>query len=159
MANIKLKGLGINQFGGMAAYGNVTTLRAVLETDATGAAVRANATTPLGVGDKVYLQSLPAGFRLEDLQLIVSTAMTAAVTGSLGFEYADGVDSADVPQDLAYFGTGLVLNAAARLRTTSSKAPVTLAKEAFLVLTLAGAANAKASRVDFIVHGERLGAK
>ncbi|QOF76071.1 hypothetical protein [Variovorax sp. 38R] len=159
MATIKLKGLGINQFGGMVPYGNVTTLRATLETDATGAAVRANVTTPLGIGDKVYLQMLPEGFRLEDAQTIVSTALTAAVTGSLGFEYADGVDDAAVPQDAAYFGAGIVLNATGRVRTASSKAPVTLAKEAFLVLTIAGAANAKVGRVDVVVHGERLGAQ
>ena len=159
MANIKLKGLGINQFGGMAAYGNVTTLRATLETNAAGAAVRSNSEAPLDVGDKVYLQVLPEGFRLEDLQTIVSVPLTAAVTGSLGFEYTDGVDSPDVPQDAAYFGAGLVLNAAGRLRTTSAKAPVTLAKEAYLVLTIAGAANARVGRVDVIVHGERLGAK
>lgn len=159
MANIKLKGLGVNQFGGMAAYGNVTTLRSRLDTGANGAPLRANSELALAISDKVYLQVLPAGFRLEDLQAIVSTPMTAAVTGSIGFEYVDGVDSAEVPQDLAYFGAGIVLSAAARLRTASAKAPVTLAKEAFLVLTLAGAANAKASRIDFIVHGERLGAK
>ncbi|AVQ84287.1 hypothetical protein [Variovorax sp. PMC12] len=159
MATIKLKGLGINQFGGMAPYGNVTTLRGTLETNAAGAAVRSNSDAPLGVGDKVYLQTLPAGFRLEDSQVIVSTALTAAVTGSLGFEYIDGVDSPEVPQDAAYFGAGLVLNATGRLRNAVAKAPVTLAKEAFLVLTIAGAANAKAGRVDVIVHGERLGAQ
>ncbi|MNV91950.1 hypothetical protein D3C71_1864960 [compost metagenome] len=121
--------------------------------------MRSNSEAPLGIGDKVYLQMLPEGFRLEDSQTIVSVALTAAVTGSLGFEYADGVDSAEVPQDAAYFGAGLVLNATGRLRTASVKAPVTLAKEAYLVLTIAGAANAKAGRVDVIVHGERLGAK
>ena len=156
MANVRLKGIGLNRFGGVNSEGNVTTYRATLITNATGAASNSNSTAALGIADVVILASLPAGMLLEDAQLIVSTAMTAAVTGSLGFLYADGVDSATVPQDAAYFGTGLVLNAAGRVRTTSSKAPVVLEKEANLVLTLAGAANAKASRVDFIVHGERL---
>lgn len=156
MANVRLKGIGLNRFGGVNTEGNVTTYRATLITNATGAASNSNSTAALGIADVVILASLPAGMLLEDAQLIVSTAMTAAVTGSLGFLYADGVDSATVPQDAAYFGTGLVLNAAGRVRTTSSKAPVVLEKEANLVLTLAGAANAKASRVDFIVHGERL---
>lgn len=158
MANVKLKGIGINQFGGVQCEGNVTTYRATLTTSATGAAVNANSTAALAIADVVTLNTLPAGMLLEDAQVIISTAMTAAVTASLGFVYADGIDSADVPQDAAYFGTGLALNAAGRIRTTSSKAPVVLAKEANLVLTLAGANNAKASRVDFIVHGERLGA-
>ena len=159
MATTKLKGLGINQFGGFTPYGNVTTLRATLATNATGAAINSTSTSAIASGDKVHLQTLPAGMLLEDAQVIVSTAMSASVTGSLGFEYADGVDDAVVPQDAAYFGTGLVLNATGRLRCTTAKAPVTLAKEAYLVLTTAGAANAKASRVDFIVHGERLGAQ
>lgn len=159
MPTIKVKNIGVNQFGGFTPYGNLTTLRAKLVTDATGAVIGSNSTAPVALGDKVVLQSLPAGMLLEDAQVIVSTAMTATVTGSLGFEYADGVDDATVPQDAAYFGAGLVLNATGRLRCATAKAPVTLAKEAFLVLTTAGAANAKASRVDFIVHGERLGAK
>lgn len=159
MATVKQKNLGVNQFGGFTPYGNVTTLRATLTTGSTGASTSANTTAAIGLGDKVYLQTLPAGMLLEDAQVIVSTAMTAAVTGSLGFEYIDGVDDADVPQDAAYFGAGLVLNATGRLRCATSKVPVTLAKEAYLVLTTAGAANAKASRVDFIVHGERLGAR
>ena len=158
MANVKLKGIGINQFGGVQSEGNLTTFRATLTTGATGAALNSNSTAALAIADVVTLASLPAGMLLEDAQAIISTAMTASVTGSLGFVYADGVDSADVPQDAAYFGAGLVLSTAARLRATSNKAPVTLPKEANLVLTLAGAANAKASRIDFIVHGERLGA-
>lgn len=159
MATIKSKTLGINQFGGFTPYGNVTTLRATLATNATGAAINSTSAAAIGLGDKVYLQTLPAGMLLEDAQVIVSTALTAAVTGSLGFEYVDGVDSASVPQDAAYFGAGLVLNATGRLRCATAKAPVVLAKEAYLVLTTSGAANAKAGRVDFIVHGERLGAE
>lgn len=156
MANVKLKGIGINQFGGVECEGNLTTYRATLNTSAAGAAADSNSTAALAVGDKVVLNVLPAGMLLEDAQIIVSTAMTATVTGSLGFEYKDGVDSTDVPQDAAYFGAGIVLSATGRVRTASSKAPVTLAKEANLVLTMAGTTNAKASRVDFIVHGERL---
>jgi hypothetical protein len=81
------------------------------------------------------------------------------VTGSLGFVYVDGADSAEAPQDAAYFGSGLSLAATARLRAATAKAPVKLAKNALLVLTIAGAANAKASRIDVVVHGERMGPK
>ena len=156
MATITLKGIGINQFGGVTSEGNVTTLRATLKTNAAGAPIDANSAAAIAIGDKLILQSLPKGMLLEDAQVIISTAMTASVTGSLGFEYADGVDSAVVPQDAAYFGAGLVLSSAARLRCATAKAPVVLEKTANLILTTAGVANAKVSQLDFIVHGERL---
>lgn len=157
MATIKKKFIGDKQFGGFTPYGNVTTIRATLQTNATGAAINSDSAAAIGVDDVVVLEKLPEGFLLEDAQVIVSTPMTATATGSLGFIYADGVDSTDVPQDAAYFGTGLNSDAAGRIRTASTKAPVRLAKEAYLVWTQAGAANAKASRIDVIVHGERMG--
>lgn len=159
MPTITKKHLGDQQFGGFTPYGNVTTFRATLETNAAGAVINSDSTAAVAAGDVIRLQELPEGFLLEDAQAIVSVGMTATITGSLGFVYIDGVDSADVPQDAAYFGAGLNLATAARLRTTSSKAPVKLAKPAYLVLTTAVAANAKASRIDFIVHGERMGPK
>ena len=157
MATIKKKFIGDKQFGGFTPYGNVTTIRATLQTNATGAAIHSDSAAAIGVADVVVLEKLPEGFLLEDAQVIVSTTMTASATGSLGFIYADGVDSTDVPQDAAYFGTGLNAATAGRIRTSSTKAPVRLAKEAYLVWTQAGAANAKASRIDVIVHGERMG--
>lgn len=159
MATIKKIAAGYQQFGGFTPYGNVSTLRCVLETNASGAPLNANSTAALAIADVVVLDFLPEGFVPEDAQIIVSTGMSASVTGSLGFAYADGVDSAEVPQDAAYFGAGLNLATAARLRTASNKAPVKLPKEAYLVLTLAGANNAKVSRLDFVVHGERNGPK
>ena len=157
MATIKKKFIGDKQFGGFTPYGNVTTIRATLQTNATGAAIHSDSAAAIGVADVVVLEKLPEGFLLEDAQVIVSTPMTASATGSLGFIYADGVDSTDVPQDAAYFGTGLNAATAGRIRTASTMAPVRLAKEAYLVWTQAGAANAKASRLDVIVHGERMG--
>lgn len=157
MATIKKKFIGDKQFGGFTPYGNVTTIRATLQTNATGAAINSDSAAAIAVGDVVVLEKLPEGFLLEDAQVIVSTGMTATATGSLGFIYADGVDSTDVPQDAAYFGTGLDCATAARIRTASNKAPVRLAKEAYLVWTQGVIANAKASRIDVIVHGERMG--
>lgn len=157
MATIKKKFIGDKQFGGFTPYGNVTTIRATLQTNATGAAIHSDSAAAIGVADVVVLEKLPEGFLLEDAQVIVSTPMTASATGSLGFIYADGVDSTDVPQDATYFGASLNAAAAGRIRTASTKAPVRLAKEAYLVWTQAGAANAKASRIDVIVHGERIG--
>ena len=157
MATIKKKSIGDKQFGGFTPYGNVTTIRATLQTNATGAAIHSDSAAVIAVADVVVLEKLPEGFLLEDAQVIVSTPMTASATGSLGFIYADGVDSTNVPQDAAYFGTGINAAAAGRIRTAGTKAPVRLAKEAYLVWTHAGAANAKASRIDVIVHGERIG--
>lgn len=157
MATIKKKFIGDKQFGGFTPYGNVTTIRATLETNSTGAVINSDSTAPVAVGDVVVLEKLPEGFLLEDAQVIVSTPMTATATGSLGFIYANGVDSTEVPQDAAYFGTGLNSAAAGRIRTAGTKAPVRLAKDAYLVWAQAGAANAKASRIDVIVHGERMG--
>lgn len=157
MPTIKINDNRVNQFGGAAQYGNVTTLRYPLATTAAGAVVDSNSTAAVAAGDVIDLGSLPAGFLLEDAQLLIQTGMTATITGSLGFKYADGVDSTKVPQDAAYFGAGLVLSAAARLRATTNKL-VTLPKEARLILTTAVAANAKVSAMTAIVHGERMGA-
>lgn len=155
MPTVTINQFRTRQFGGAtAAYGNVTTLPFPLKTNAIGAAIGADSVAAIGLGDKVVLGVLPAGMRLDDSQLIVSVAMTALVTGTIGFEYDDGVDSAAVPQDAAYFGTGLVLNATGRLRNATAKAPVVLPKPAKLILVTAGAANAKASQIDLLITGE-----
>ena len=76
------------------------------------------------------------------------------MTGKLGFAYTDGVDVVGVAaQDDDYFGAGLVLSAAARLRNVTTNSAVTLPKDAYLTLTTAGAANAKAARVEVTVLG------
>lgn len=155
MATVKLNQFRARQFGGAAgAYGNVTALPFQFKTNAIGAAIGADSVAAIASGDKVVLGVLPAGMRLDDMSLVVSTAMTALVTGTIGFEYDDGVDSTAVPQDAAYFGTGLVLNAAGRLRLATTKAPVILPKPAKLILVTAGAANAKTSQIDLLITGE-----
>ena len=157
MANVKLRKINGRQFGGAVPFGNAATFVFPLVTLATGAASDADSTAALAIADVVDLGPLPEGMRLDDSIIVVSTALTAAVTGSLGFKYEDGIDSAVVPQDAAYFGAGIVLSAAARLRNASAKALVTLPKPARLILTIAGAANAKASLTEFIVRGELTG--
>lgn len=155
MSTVTLNQFRTRQFGGAAgAYGNVTALPFQLKTSATGAAIGADSGAAIGLGDKVVLGVLPAGMRLDDSMLIISTAMSASVTGTLGFEYEDGVDSTAVPQDAAYFGAGLALSSAARLRNATTKAPVVLPKPAKLILVTAGAANAKASQIDLLITGE-----
>ena len=146
-----------NQLGA-TPWGNLNALMFTLQTNVAGGATDADSAAPLAVGDKVRLGVLPAGSTLVDSQAVVSTALTAAVTGNLGFEYVDGVDNAKVPQDAAYFGAALDLATEARLRNATTKAPVTLPKDAFLVLTTAGAANDKAGRVDVVVQAISTGA-
>lgn len=136
---------------GATPWGNAHGLLYTLLTAANGGAVGADSNAPLAIGDKVRLGVIPAGSTLLDSQAIVSTGMTANVIGDLGFEYVDGVDDAAVPQKADYFANDAVLSAGARLRNATPNAPVTLPKDAWLVLTTAGAANAKASRIDVVL--------
>lgn len=137
---------------GSTPWGNLNALHFILKTGANGGVLEADSNAPLAVGDKVRMGVIPAGSTLVDAMAVVSTGLTATVKGDLGFEYVDGVDVAKTPQDSAYFGAALDLAAAARLRNTSTKAPVTLPKDAYLVLTTSGAANAKAARVDVVLQ-------
>lgn len=158
MATIKINQFRTRQFGGASPFGNVTALPFKLTTAANGSASNANSSAAIGLGDKVVLGELPAGMCLMDYLARVSIAFTASVTANIGFEYADGVDDASVPQDAAYFGTAVALNTAGTYRLANAKAPVTLPKTANLILTTAGAANAKAAQVDVFVIGELTGA-
>lgn len=143
---------------GATPWGNVSALFYRLATNASGAVVGADSTSAVAVGDKVRIGILPAGFRIFDSELIVKTGMTATITGKLGFEYVDGVDDAGVPQDDDFFGTGLNLAAAARLRNATTNTSVVLPKDAYLILTTAEAANAKASELEAVVLATAEGA-
>ena len=156
MATVTLKQVQKRQFGGFTPYGNVTALMFALATAANGAAVASDSSAALAAGDVVDLGPLPEGMRLDDASVFVTTGMTATITGSLGFKYEDGVDSTAVPQDAAYFGTGIDLAATGRKRANGSKL-VTLPKPARLILTTAVAANAKASDIKVLVTGELTG--
>jgi len=156
MAIVTLNQFQKRQFGGFSPFGNVTSLAFALLTNAAGAVQNSDAAGALASGDVVDLGPLPEGMRLEDASVFVTTGMTATITGSLGFKYEDGVDSAAVPQDAAYFGSGIDLAATGRKRATGSKL-VTLPKPARLILTTAVAANAKASDIKVLVTGELCG--
>ena len=155
MATIKKKPSGYGQFGGFSPYGNVTALAFFLATNATGAVIDSDSTAAVASGDVIDLGELPAGMRLDDAQILIKTGMTATITGSLGFKYAD-TDSTEVPQDAAYFISAGDLATAGRLRANTGKL-VTLPKPARLILTTAVAANAKASDIKVIVSGELKG--
>lgn len=164
MATISSKaGLQQRIFGG-TPYGNRTVHKYSAETNATGALVGGDSIAAIASGDKVRLGKIPVGFELHDALVIVSTAFTAAVTGKLGFEYVDGVDDTQdaataqsrpyVPQDDDYFGAAFALNAAGRYRAANTGVrPVTLPKDAFLILTTGGANNAKVAALDILIEG------
>lgn len=157
MAEVKVKNPH-RSFGATVPYGNTTTLAYELKTGATGAALNSESTEALAIGDVVDLGPLPEGMRLDDALVVVTTGMTATITGSLGFAYEDGTDSTEVPQDAAYFGADLDLATAGRVRSTGSKL-VKLPKPARLTLTTAEAANAKESDIKVLVTGELIGAQ
>ncbi len=157
MATVSLKSALKRQFGNNP-YGNLSVLSFALATLASGAAADSDSTAAIAAGDVIDLGPLPEGLRLDDAQIIVTTGMTATITGSLGFKYEDGTDSTEAPQDAAYFGSGIDLAAAGRKRATGTKL-LTLAKPARLILTTAVAANAKASDLKVLVYGEQVGAR
>lgn len=138
---------------GASPYGNITVFRYVLKTNSSGAVIGADSTAAVGIGDVVKIGLLPAGFRLIDSDVVIKTGMTATITAKLGFAYADGVDVTAVPQDDDYFGAGLVMSSAARLRNATTNTSVSLPKEAWLTMTTAVAANAKASEIEIVVYG------
>lgn len=157
MSTAKIKPRG-GQFGGVTPYGNLTTLRYLLETNAIGAPLNSQQVTALQINDVVQFEyPLPAGLVVEDLQVIVSDHFGASVTCDVGFAYADGVDDASLPQSASAWGSGLALSAVARLRTTSANKLHPLPKDAYLTLTVKGAAVAQVGVAQVVVHGERLG--
>ena len=158
-ATITKNQFGERQFGAsLPVYGNLTALRYTLETNSTGAVDNSNSSSAIAQGDTVRIGVIPAGFTIHDLLVTITTALTASVTAKIGFAYVDGEDSTDVPQDDDFFvAAGQSLASAAIVRKTATTAPVTLPKDAWLILTTGGAANAKASLVNFVVIGEQGG--
>ena len=137
-----------------APYGNRTALEFSFATNAAGVMEDSDKATAVAQADKVRIGVIPAGFRIHDGLGIVSDAFTALTTAKVGFEYVDGVDDSDVPQDDDYFAAALTTHTAGRYRAANTGVkPVTLPKDAYLILTLAGADHAAAGRLDYIVEG------
>ena len=139
-------------FGGVP-YGNLSALPFKFVTNASGVMADSDQATAVIVADKVILGVLPAGMLLKDAKIAISDAFTAATTFDLGFEYVDGVDVTAVPEDVDYFADAAVSSALAVLRMATTVAPVTLPKDAYLILTVAGAAHASAGQMDIDIVG------
>ena len=140
-------------FGGVP-YGNLTVKPYSMVTNASGVFTDSNGSSAVGIGDVINLGVLPAGITLYDALTLVSDAFTALATADIGFAYVDGVDDSDVPQDANYFGSALALDAQGRLPADNATViPVKLPKEAYLTVTIAGAALAEAGRLDVLIYG------
>jgi len=153
MADIKKKYIDTErQFGGVP-YGNRTDLEFVLATTA-GVADNSDTATAIQVGDIVKIGLLPAGFRILDALTIISAAFTATSTAKIGFQYADGVDDADVPEDDDYFAAALAIATAGRAGiANTASAPVELPKDAYMIVTNAVAIQAATSKLTVVVEG------
>ena len=130
MAKIKRLVADTNQFGGFSPFGNMTVLQYDYSTNAKGVVIASDTTTPVAIGDIIYVGAVPQGFSL------CSVIGTAAV----GFEYVDGTDDASVPQG-------------ADIKTALLKP---LPKDAYVYITASAAATA-ASTVRAALTGELTG--
>lgn len=144
---------------GNTPWGNLSALRYLLKTNAAGAVINSDSAAAIAVNDVVNLGHLPAGFRFVDSQVNVIDGMTATATGDLGFAYQDGKDDAKVPQDPDYFGAGLNLATAARLRNATANAGIVLPKDANLMLTLKTVANNQVADIEVVIFGIAEGVK
>jgi hypothetical protein len=154
MATVTKKNAQVTRLLGGPPYGNLTALLFNFATNASGIWVDSNQATAVIIGDVLRLGILPKGLKLLDYLNRISTAFTASSTGKVGFQYVDGVDSGAVPQDDDYFCAATTLATAAVLRQTNTAvAPVTLPKDAYLIMTIAGANLAAAGNLDITIFG------
>ncbi len=147
-------------FGGMtgtAPYGNLAVFNYQFITTATGAVAGGNSTAAAALGDMVVLGTIPGGTKLLDMKAVISEAFTASTNFNLGFMYVDGVNDIDVPHDAMFFADTLSSASTAVQRMASQKVPVTLPKDAYLILTVGGASHASSGRMDISIFGEIIG--
>ena len=140
----------LQQFGGVP-FGNQSTLFYNFTTTSAGVLTDSDLTTAIQSADVVRLGVLPAGAKLIDCMTIISDAFTASTTASIGFQYVDGVDSTPVPQSATYFASALATDATSVTRKTEKNAPVVLPKDAYLILTIGGAAHGSLGIMDLMV--------
>ena len=141
------------------AFGNCWSQIYTFETNSSGIFVSSDLATAVQIGDVVRFGILPAGVRISDALVIISDAFAATTTYKLGFAYVDGVESTAVPQDDDYFiVAGTASSSAARTPSNNTAVrPLTLPKDAYLILTRAGAADSAAGIMDVVVKGTLVG--
>lgn len=135
-----------------ASFGNLSRLQVPMETNSSGVLIGSSQKTALIIGDIVRLIRIPKGTKIGlGTDIPISDAFTAGTTIQVGFEYADGVDDAEFPQDAAYFHAAGSTAAVARLNTTPVRKPRVLPKDAWVIATIAGANHAAAGRLDVLL--------
>lgn len=158
MANVTKDGVRTaRQFGGVP-YGNAWRGVFRFATNASGVMVDSDQATAVVQTNVVRIGVLPAGLQLHDSLSIVSDAFTALTTCKLGFAYVDGVDVTATPQDDDYFSASVTTHTIGRyVANNNAVVPLTLPKDAYLILTVAGADHAAAGVMDVIVSGVHTG--
>lgn len=157
MAKLTIDGAGNSRYGNRP-FGNDAVYRFVVETGATGILLRSReATVPLAVNDVLKIGRLQAGMVPDTMKAIVSNHFGTGVTASFGFAYADGVDSAELPQSATYFGSGILLSAVGEIPVPIKAKLAALPKDAWLTMTITGAAVAEAGYADVVIRGEQTG--
>ena len=139
-------------------YGNNWVDTFNLTTNSSGVFVNSDQTTAIIQTNVVRLGIIPAGTKVLDAVAIISDAFTASATADIGFQYVDGTDVTAFPQDDNCFFNDLALDSAALTRKTLAIAPQTLSKDAYVILTLAGADLAAVGIIDIILSGQVVGA-
>lgn len=157
MTTINTNGMAGQQRMGGVPFGNAWFSQYNFTTDAAGIDQNSDLVTAVQSGDVVRLGILPAGLNMMDALVIISDAFTAATTASIGFAYCDGVDVTTAAQDAAYFASALATSSTGVSRKTGVKAPLQLPKDAYLILTIGGAAHASVGIMDVIVQGIAVG--
>ena len=146
---------------GSTPWGNLAALSYKLETNSAGAVLNSDASQSAvtASGDVIRVGIIPAGFKLVDYKSRIATAFKTGLTFKAGFAYVDGVDSAAVPQDDDYFAATGTASTAGVLRQATTVAPVTLPKDAYLIVTTEAQANDKAAAAEFTVFAVAEGTK
>lgn len=107
------------------------------------------------LNDVVALGIMPAGSELNDLVAYVADA-AANVTASFGWAYLeDGADDDNEEADADYFcGATAVHTGPTLIRKTSATPPKRLARDAYIIMTIGGGAQAAALQVNALVKYE-----
>jgi len=153
MANATKKNAVVTRTLGGVPYGNLTAFTFNLTTTAAGIWSDSDLATNLVTSTVVRLGVLPKGFKILDYINKISTASPASVTGKVGFAYVDGVDVAPNADDDYFCGATTLATAAVLRQTNTGVAPITLAKDAYLQLVVAGAHIDAAMELNIIVIG------
>jgi len=154
MAIVTKKNIQVNKTLGGVPYGNLTALEFPFTANASGIWADSDKATAIAIADVLYLGIIPKGTRMLDCMVRISTALATSTTASIGFKYVDGIDVPALPESAVYFmAAGASLATAATLRSTSTVAQGTLTKDAYLTVTIAGAAQTAASAMNVIVLG------